>query len=145
MSTRHQLHICMSQVQIYVCIADSLFICTMAKLLHSWCAVCNVSYSACISLMFSRWQGCFVVHSSSTNMTQNTSPTTWMRTSNMKWSLDLLRSWGIEWPTMVHSITFNSNISKNEFHELGEPCHTLLINCGLYTRIKNDKTQVYLS
>jgi len=33
--TRHQLHVCMSQVQTSLCFADSLFISSMAKLTHS--------------------------------------------------------------------------------------------------------------
>ena len=42
-------------------------------------------------------------------------------------------------------VTFKSNISKNEVHELGDSRHTLSIYCGQYIRIRSKNTQVYLS
>ena len=51
----HQLHICMSQhVKTCLCVTDCLFSCSMATLLHCQSAVCKLSCSICISLMFSR-------------------------------------------------------------------------------------------
>ena len=35
MSARHKLHVSMSQVETYLCIADGLFISTVAELLHA--------------------------------------------------------------------------------------------------------------
>jgi hypothetical protein len=46
--------ICMSQVKTCLCTADSLFSSSMATLLHCQSAVCKLSCSTCISLMFSR-------------------------------------------------------------------------------------------
>ena len=42
-------------------------------------------------------------------------------------------------------LTFNSNIPKNEVHELGDNQHTLSVYCGRYIRITRENTQVYLS
>ena len=42
-------------------------------------------------------------------------------------------------------VTFKSNISKNEVHELGDSRHTLSVYCGRYIRITSENTQVYLS
>ena len=103
-SARHQLHVCMSQqVQTCLCIADCLFISTVATLLHSYSTVRKMSYSACISLMFSRWRGCFAAHSSSTSKRQSTSPSTWMTTSNHRWRLELLQAM---WCWMTYSGSF---------------------------------------
>ena len=48
----------------------------------------------------------------------------------------------IQWFILV---TFKSNISKNEVHELGDPHHTQSMYCERYIRITIEKTQVYLS
>jgi len=42
-------------------------------------------------------------------------------------------------------VTFKSNISKNEVHELGDSRHTLSMYCGRYIRITSENTQVCLS
>jgi len=42
-------------------------------------------------------------------------------------------------------VTFKSNISKNEVHELGDSRQTLSVYCGRYIRITSVNTQVYLS
>ena len=42
-------------------------------------------------------------------------------------------------------VTFKSNITKNEAHELGDSRHTLSRYCGRYIRITSENTQVYLS
>jgi hypothetical protein len=42
-------------------------------------------------------------------------------------------------------VTFKSNISKNEVHELGDSRQTLSMYCGRYIGITSEKTQVYLS
>jgi hypothetical protein len=36
-------------------------------------------------------------------------------------------------------VTFKSNISKNEVHEIGDSCHTLSMYCGQYIRITSEK------
>ena len=103
-STGHQLHVCMSQqVQTFLCIADGLFISTVATLLHSYSTVRKMSYSACISLMFSGWRGCFDANSSSTSMRQSTSPSTWMTILNHRWRLELPQAM---WSWMTYSGSF---------------------------------------
>ena len=42
-------------------------------------------------------------------------------------------------------VTFKINISKNEMHDLGDPCHNLSMYCGRYIGITSENTQVYLS
>ena len=42
-------------------------------------------------------------------------------------------------------VTFKSNISKNEVHELGDSRHTLSMYRGRYIRITSENIQVYLS
>jgi len=42
-------------------------------------------------------------------------------------------------------VTFKSNISKNEVHELGDSRHTLSMYCGRYICITSENTQMYLS
>jgi len=42
-------------------------------------------------------------------------------------------------------VTFKSNISKNEVHELCDSRHTLSMYCGQYISISSENTQVYLS
>ena len=42
-------------------------------------------------------------------------------------------------------VSFKSNISKNEVHELGDSRHTLSMYCGRYIRITSENTQVHLS
>jgi len=42
-------------------------------------------------------------------------------------------------------LTFKTNISKNELNELGDPRHTLSMDCGRYIRITSQNTQLYLS
>jgi hypothetical protein len=51
-----------------------------------------VSYSTCMSLMFSRIWGCFAVHSSSTSKRQTMSPSTWIWTSKHRWMLEILQT-----------------------------------------------------
>jgi hypothetical protein len=48
----------------------------------------------------------------------------------------------IQWFILV---TFKSDISKNELHELGDLQHTLSVYCGRYVRITSENTQVCLS
>ena len=48
----------------------------------------------------------------------------------------------LQWIILV---TFKSNISKNEVHELGDSRQTLSVYCGRYIRITSENTQVYLS
>ena len=42
-------------------------------------------------------------------------------------------------------VTWKSNISKNEVHELGDSRHTLSMYCGRYICITSENTQMYLS
>jgi len=108
-STGHQLHVCMSQqIQTCLCIADGLFISTVATLLHSYCTVRKMSYSACISLMFSRWRDFFDAHSYSTSKRQSMSPSIWMTTSNHRWRLELLQAM---WCLMNYSGSLKLNSS----------------------------------
>jgi hypothetical protein len=46
----------------------------------------------------------------------------------------------LQWSILV---TFKSNISKNEVHELDDSRHTLSMYCGRYIRIASENTQVY--
>jgi len=48
----------------------------------------------------------------------------------------------IQWFVLV---TFNSDMPKNEVHELGNPHHTLSLYCGRYIRITSGKAQVLIS
>jgi len=48
----------------------------------------------------------------------------------------------IQWFILV---TFKSNISKNEVHELGDPHHNLSMYWGRQVRITSENSQVYLS
>jgi hypothetical protein len=59
---------------------------------HSLSTVYKVSYSACISFMFSRWRCYFAVYSFWTSKRQSTSPSTWMRTWKHRWRLELLQA-----------------------------------------------------
>jgi hypothetical protein len=42
-------------------------------------------------------------------------------------------------------VTFKSNISMNEVHEIGDSRHTLSMYCGRYIGITSENTQVFLS
>ena len=46
---------------------------------------------------------------------------------------------------MVHSVTFKSDIPKNEVQEIGDSQHSLSVYCGQYISIMSEKTKVYLS
>ena len=48
----------------------------------------------------------------------------------------------IQWFILV---TFESDIPKNEVHDLGDSQHTLSLYCGQYIRITGENTHVYLS
>jgi hypothetical protein len=96
-------------------------------------------------LMFSRWQDYFVVHSSSTSKRKYVSV---YLNEKLKPQVKTGISSGhvvlndLQWFILV---TFKSNISKNEMHELGDSRYTLSMYCGRYMRITSENTQVNLS
>ena len=103
-SARHQLHVCMSQqVQTCLCIADSLFISTVATLLHSYSTVRKMSYSACILLMFSRWRVAspHILLQQARDKVRLHLPEWRPQTTGEYWNF--FRPCGVEWLTVVHS------------------------------------------
>ena len=145
-STRHQLHVCMSQ-QLYtcLCIADVLFISPMAKLSHSDSAVCKVPYSLHVINVF--------------QMTELLSRTFFFNEQETKHvSICLnedLKPQGKTGTSLGYAVlidiyciilvTLKSNVSKKEVDELGNPRLTLSMYCGQYIRITIENTEVYLS
>jgi len=74
----------------------------VAKLLHSYPAVCKVPASSCISLMFSRWRGYFDIHTFLTTKKKVLLhlPECWPQTASENWNF--FRSYDVKWHTVVH-------------------------------------------
>jgi len=105
-----------------------------------------VPASAWLSLMFSRWRGCFVAHTISTSKRKYVF--IYLNNDDLKPQVKIGTSSGhavlneIQWFILV---AFKSDVPKNEVHELGDSQHTLSVYCGRYIRITSEYTHVYLS
>ena len=139
-STRLQLHLCMSQVQKCLCIAEGLFISSLDKLSHSSSTVISVLLSVHITDVFQitgllcrafffneRETKYFYIYLNEDFKSQVTIGS----------SSDHVVLNGIQWFILV---AFKSNISKNEVQELGDPRHTLSMFSERHICITSENT-----
>ena len=144
-SAGHELHVCMSQVQKCFCIVDGLVISTLAELLHLVSSMQSALLSRHIIDVFQMTgllRRTFFFNQRETKylsiyLNEDLKPQVKTGTSSGNVVLNEMQ-WFIQ-------VTFNSNIPKNEVHELGDPLHTLSLYCGRYIRITSENNQVYLS
>jgi hypothetical protein len=145
-STRHQPHVCMSQ-QVQTCLCF-----WTAYSLALWLNfhILNLQYAKCPTQTAYHW--CFRDDrvTSSYILLQRVRDKVRLRLPEWRpqTKVKIGTSSGhvvlndLQWFILV---TFKSNISKNEVHELCESRHTLSMYCGQYIRIKSENTQVYLN
>jgi hypothetical protein len=102
-----------------------------------------VPYSACIILIFFQMTG--LLHRTFFFNEQQTKYVSVYLNENLKLRVKIGTSSGhvvlndLQWFILV---TFKTNISKNEVHELGDSRHTLSMYCGRYIRITSEKTKL---
>jgi len=126
----------MSQVQTCVCIANGLFISSMAKLSFFVYSIQSVLFSLHIIHVFKMTvllRRTFFLNEQETKYISvylNEDLKTQVKTGTSSGHAVLN---DLQWIILV---IFKSNISKNEEHKLGDQRHTLSMYCGRYIRIR---------